>query len=58
MNPIFIEIAPCKDCKNPESYGSICLKCGMCGRILPDELKLKEQAEAFIEEERGRKDDH
>lgn len=58
MKLIFIEIAPCEECKNPESYGSICLKCGMCGRTFPDERKLEEQAEAFIEKERKMKDDH
>jgi len=28
-----IDIPPVDDCKNPDSYGMICVKCNECGRF-------------------------
>ena len=27
-----VDYIPAKECKNTESYGMICVKCGKCGR--------------------------
>ena len=27
-----IDYAPSKECKNTDTYGCICVKCGKCGR--------------------------
>ena len=29
---VFVDYTPADDCKNDESYGEICVKCGKCGR--------------------------
>ncbi len=29
---MFIDYLPCKRCRNPDSYGMICVRCGKCGR--------------------------
>lgn len=29
---MFVDYAPCKNCKNPHTFGMICVKCGQCGR--------------------------
>ena len=33
---VFIDYAVSKECKNPESMGCICVKCGECGRKFED----------------------
>ena len=30
---IFVDFQPIDDCKNPESYGEICVQCNQCGRF-------------------------
>ena len=32
MGKVHIDYMVSKECKNPESYFSICVKCGQCGR--------------------------
>lgn len=29
---MFVDYAPCKECKNPDTFGMTCVKCGYCGR--------------------------
>ena len=29
---MFVDYAPCEKCTNPDAYGTICVKCGACGR--------------------------
>ena len=31
-----IYYAPCEECANPDTYGTICVKCGACGRKFDD----------------------
>jgi len=33
---VFIDYAPIKGCKNPDSYGEICVKCNKCHRFNPN----------------------
>lgn len=32
LGKVHIDYMVAKECKNPESYFSICVKCGQCGR--------------------------
>jgi len=32
---VFMDYAPLKNCKNPDSYGMICVQCNQCGRFTP-----------------------
>jgi hypothetical protein len=45
----FIDYAVTKDCKNPGSYGTICVKCGRCGRKVED-LKPSAKLQAAIDD--------
>ena len=38
---LHIDYPPTKDCKNPDTYGEICVKCNDCGRF--DKLTKKEK---------------
>lgn len=33
---MFLDYAPCEKCTNPDAYGTICVKCGACGRKFDD----------------------
>lgn len=33
---MFVDYAPCEKCTNPDAYGTICVKCGACGRKFDD----------------------
>lgn len=33
---MFVDYAPCEKCTNPDTYGTICVKCGACGRKFDD----------------------
>ena len=33
---LHLSFAPVKNCKNPDSYGKICVKCNKCHRFNPD----------------------
>lgn len=33
---MFVDYAPCEKCTNPNAYGTICVKCGACGRKFDD----------------------
>ena len=33
---IHIDYAPIKDCKNPDTFGEICVKCNKCHRFNPN----------------------
>ena len=45
MNVIkfFVDYAPEENCKNPDTYGEICVKCGECGRKFDEQGVLEEQ---------------
>ena len=30
---VFVDYRPIKGCKNPKSFGEICVKCNKCGRF-------------------------
>lgn len=36
MNELLVDYMPCRECRNPYTYGVICVKCGKCGRIFVD----------------------
>jgi len=43
-----IDFTPVENCKNPDTYGYICVKCNDCGRFdsngtLKSESKIKEE---------------
>jgi hypothetical protein len=35
-NVFFIDYKPSKNCCNDDSYGTVCVKCGKCGRKFID----------------------
>lgn len=35
MNELLVDYMICKECRNPDTYGT-CLKCGECGRTFVD----------------------
>ena len=37
---MFVDYAPCEKCTNPDAYGTICVKCGACGRKFDKEGRL------------------
>ena len=42
---LHIHYPPTEDCKNPDSYGMICVKCNECGRftLIKDEPEVQEK---------------
>ena len=38
---IFVDYEPSKNCCNDDSYGMLCVKCGMCGRKFIDGMLQK-----------------
>lgn len=36
ISRMFVDYAPCEKCTNPDTYGTICVKCGACGRKFDD----------------------
>jgi len=44
---IFVDYAVNKDCKNPDSYGMICVHCNKCGRF--DEHKKENKTDEVKE---------
>ena len=45
----FFDQAPCKGCKNPDSYGMICVCCGKCGRKFGKTIELSAEAQRDID---------
>ena len=36
---LHLDMAPVAECSNPDSYGTICVKCGDCGRFTKTHIK-------------------
>lgn len=48
----FVNYAPCEKCTNPDAYGTICAKCGACGRKFDDKgVMMKDACASNIKEE-------
>ena len=43
------DIAVTDNCKNPDSYGEICVKCNKCGRFGEQEMTREEAIEIYKE---------
>lgn len=43
---IFVDYSPSAECKNPETYGEICVKCGECGRTFDENGVIEKEAES------------
>ena len=39
----FVDYQPVDECKNPDSYGEICVQCNQCGRFNEDRENGKEE---------------
>ena len=42
MDKLLVDYMICKECKNPDTYGVICVKCGECGRTFVDGILTNE----------------
>ena len=40
-----------ENCKNPESYGTICVRCNLCGRFntIENDCKAEKQPDSVVE---------
>ena len=60
---MFIDCAPVPGCKNPDSYGMICVRCNLCGRFgdeQPERLRffpIRKGEHPDDQDERGEEDE-
>lgn len=40
--PLFVDYSVAEECKNKDSYGVICVKCGECGRKFDEGIIIDE----------------